>query len=65
MLHDPEAYPDPEAFRPERFLTASGAVREDPLLVSAFGYGRRCVPAPRVSFSSYRVFEELRLGCAA
>ena len=43
MLHDPEAYPDPEAFRPERFLTASGAVREDPLLVSAFGYGRRCV----------------------
>ena len=43
MLHDPEAYPDPEAFRPERFLTASGAVCEDPLLVSAFGYGRRCV----------------------
>ncbi|ETW82095.1 hypothetical protein HETIRDRAFT_475560 [Heterobasidion irregulare TC 32-1] len=49
MLHDPEAYPDPEAFRPERFLTASGAVREDPLLVSAFGYGRRLCPGRHVA----------------
>ncbi|ETW77258.1 cytochrome P450 monooxygenase 4 [Heterobasidion irregulare TC 32-1] len=44
MLHDPIAYPDPESFRPERFLTSDGTVIEDPLLNSAFGWGRRICP---------------------
>ncbi|XP_043224636.1 methyl farnesoate epoxidase-like [Amphibalanus amphitrite] len=37
---DPEYWGDPEAFRPERFLTADGAVRHDERLIP-FGTGRR------------------------
>ncbi|KAF8513275.1 cytochrome P450 [Gautieria morchelliformis] len=40
LLHDPEAYPDPLAFKPERFLD-KGA--RDPRL-AAFGFGRRMCP---------------------
>jgi len=45
MLHDPTAYPDPFAFKPERFLGADGTFRDDPMLTSAFGFGRRLCPA--------------------
>ena len=45
MLHDPDVYPDPMRFMPERFLTADGkpntSVR-DPS-VACFGFGRRFV----------------------
>ncbi|KAL4247164.1 cytochrome P450 family protein [Abortiporus biennis] len=44
-LHDPEDYPDPEAFKPERFLKdgqLDPTVR-DPMTL-AFGYGRRICP---------------------
>ncbi|KAI0295091.1 cytochrome P450 [Multifurca ochricompacta] len=44
ILHDPEVYPDPETFKPERFLTEDGKVKDDPLLMYAFGYGRRMCP---------------------
>ncbi|KAH9966199.1 cytochrome P450 [Lactifluus volemus] len=45
ILHDPEVYADPETFKPERFLTDDGKkVIEDPLLMYAFGYGRRICP---------------------
>lgn len=47
MLHDPVKYPDPESFRPERFLTPSGEFRDDPDIAVAFGFGRRRVPCPR------------------
>ena len=46
-MHDPVEYPDPDAFKPERFLQdgkPNPNVR-DPNEV-AFGFGRRCVSLP-------------------
>ena len=44
ILHDPEIYPDPEEFKPERFLNEDGSVRDDPTLSLAFGVGKRICP---------------------
>ncbi|KAI0291058.1 cytochrome P450 [Multifurca ochricompacta] len=44
ILHDPDVYPEPDAFKPERFINPDGSVREDPALTTAFGYGRRICP---------------------
>jgi cytochrome P450 len=45
ILHDPEVYPDPEEFKPERFLSPDGTVRDDPTLSLVFGAGKRICPA--------------------
>jgi hypothetical protein len=45
ILHDPNVFPEPEVFKPERFLNPNGTLRDEPTLVSAFGYGRRICPA--------------------
>jgi cytochrome P450 len=37
-------YPDPEEFKPERFLNEDGSVRDDPTLSLAFGIGKRICP---------------------
>lgn len=44
ILHDPEIYPDPEEFKPERFLDQDGGFRDDPTIALAFGVGRRVCP---------------------
>lgn len=44
ILHDPEAYPDPEEFKPERFLNPDGTIRDDPTLSLVFGAGKRICP---------------------
>jgi hypothetical protein len=44
ILHDPTTYPDPDAFKPERFLNADGSLRDDPVLTSTFGFGKRVCP---------------------
>ena len=44
ILRDPEAYPDPEGFNPERFLNKDGSLRDDPRLALVFGTGRRICP---------------------
>ena len=44
ILHDPALYPEPDDFKPERFLNQDGSLRDDPILASAFGYGRRICP---------------------
>jgi cytochrome P450 len=44
ILHNPELYPDPEEFKPERFLNEDGSVRDDPALSLAFGVGKRICP---------------------
>ncbi|KAH9976278.1 cytochrome P450, partial [Lactifluus volemus] len=41
ILHDPEIYPDPEVFSPERFLNQDGSLRDDPMVSLAFGAGKR------------------------
>jgi len=44
ILHDPAMYPEPDIFKPDRFLNPDGTLRDDPVLTSAFGYGRRICP---------------------
>jgi cytochrome P450 len=43
-MHDPARYPEPEAFKPERFLGLDGSLLDDPVLVLVFGYGKRVCP---------------------
>ena len=43
-MHDPDLYPDPEAFKPERFLNVDGTFRDDPIIALAFGVGKRICP---------------------
>jgi cytochrome P450 len=44
ILHNPDLYPDPEAFKPERFLNEDGTLRDDPVITLAFGVGKRICP---------------------
>ncbi|KAI0317639.1 cytochrome P450 [Amylostereum chailletii] len=56
ILHDPETYPDPEDFKPERFLSPDGRVIDDPRLAYAFGYGRRICPGRHLVEQSLWIF---------
>lgn len=40
MTHDEEAYPDPFAFKPERFIDEKGKLNDDDRVL-AYGFGRR------------------------
>lgn len=43
-LHDPEVYPDPEAFVPERWLDPQGLANQNPKNYLVFGSGpHRCI----------------------
>jgi cytochrome P450 len=44
ILHDPVRYPEPEEFRPERYLDKDGNFRDDPAIALAFGVGKRICP---------------------
>ena len=44
ILHNPDLYPDPETFKPERFLNEDGTFRDDPAISLAFGAGKRICP---------------------
>lgn len=46
MLHDPEKYPNPFAFMPERYLRKDGSLDEDLArdVEIGFGFGRRYAP---------------------
>lgn len=48
ILHDPETYPEPEEFKPERFLNEDGSVRDDPTLALAFGARKRICPGRHI-----------------
>ena len=44
ILHDEKAYPEPETFRPERFLKEDGTINPGvPDPTTSFGFGRRFV----------------------
>ena len=40
MTHDESVYPEPFAFKPERFLEKNGGLKEDDRIL-AYGFGRR------------------------
>ncbi|PLB46101.1 cytochrome P450 oxidoreductase OrdA-like protein [Aspergillus steynii IBT 23096] len=44
FMHDPQTYPDPMAFKPERFLECDGHAPELDPHKMAFGFGRRTCP---------------------
>jgi cytochrome P450 len=48
ILRDPAMYPKPDIFKPERFLNPDGSLRGDPILTSAFGFGKRICPGRHV-----------------
>src|SRR6266436_5986028 len=43
ILHDPDMYPEPEEFRPGRFLKDGKLDPDIRDIVAIFGYGRRCL----------------------
>jgi len=37
-------YPEPDSFKPERFINPDGSLRDDPVVTSLFGFGKRICP---------------------
>jgi len=52
MLHDPNIYTDPSAFRPERFLNSQSAQAEPDPEPSVFGFGRRSCMGVHIATTS-------------
>ncbi|KAI0792853.1 cytochrome P450 [Abortiporus biennis] len=48
ILHDPEVFPDPETFNPDRWLDDKGHIRED-IKHFGFGFGRRVCPGQHLA----------------
>ncbi len=44
ILHDPIMYPEPDSFKPERFINPDGSLRDDPVVSTIFGFGKRICP---------------------
>lgn len=44
ITRDPDVYPEPEVFKPERFLDPNGTLRDDTAPTSVFGFGKRVCP---------------------
>lgn len=49
MTHDETKYPDPMAFKPERFINPDGSLNDDDRIM-AFGFGRRYVSSPFIKY---------------
>jgi len=62
MQHDPIDYPDPDAFKPERWLKDDGQFNhdvKDPIV--AFGFGRRSVFLICSRFSQLKTYYPLSI----
>jgi len=44
ILHDPATYPEPDSFKPERYINPDGSLRDDPVSGSLYGFGKRICP---------------------
>jgi cytochrome P450 len=44
ILHDPTVFPEPDSFKPERFINPDGSLRDDPVVSTIFGFGKRICP---------------------
>ncbi|KAG0697943.1 cytochrome P450 [Suillus ampliporus] len=51
ISRDPDVFPDPDAFKPDRWLDTEGRVRDD-FKFFVFGFGRRVCPGQHVANSS-------------
>ncbi|KAG1758154.1 cytochrome P450 [Suillus occidentalis] len=51
MTHDPKKYPNPDEFKPERFLHEDGSLTSDTMSI-VFGWGRRICPGRHVADAS-------------
>ncbi|KAH9926308.1 cytochrome P450 98A3 [Epithele typhae] len=58
LAHDPELYPDPDAFLPERYLDATGQLDLSKPAPSdwAFGFGRRICPGQHFAEASMFIY---------
>ncbi|TCD61531.1 hypothetical protein EIP91_008275 [Steccherinum ochraceum] len=59
MLHNPEDYPEPSSFKPERFLGRDGKIiqkEEDQVLTIVFGFGRRGCPGNKFAMESLYIY---------
>ncbi|TFK74290.1 cytochrome P450 [Pluteus cervinus] len=52
MTHNESIYPEPEVFRPERFLNLDGSLNDDSR-VFAYGFGRRICPGKHLASASF------------
>ncbi|KAG2100173.1 cytochrome P450 [Suillus discolor] len=48
ISRDPEVYPEPEAFKPQRWINDQGRLRDD-LAFFVYGFGRRACPGQHVA----------------
>ncbi|KAI0647953.1 cytochrome P450 [Trametes meyenii] len=60
IARDPEVYPDPEAFKPSRWLNEKGKMKED-LKFFNWGFGRRMCPGNHVAERSVFINTALTL----
>jgi cytochrome P450 len=37
-------FPEPDSFKPERFINTDGSFRDDPVVSTIFGFGKRICP---------------------
>jgi len=51
IANDPEVFPNPEKFDPQRWINAQGKLRDD-LRFCTFGFGRRICPGLHVANNS-------------